>query len=214
MTPLPPWYLWSVLATVTDLDGDGGARARVEAAGPSLRLVPGVDAVRLLADAVAAGRRADRAGATASAQAAETQFDRVPAFTGWRHLAHRWVAADAIAAGWGEPAAWMTDAADWFADKGFDAPSAACLRLAREAGAPQRRRGRGQSPVPHDLHRLGVTSREMDVLTLVADGLTNTEIAARLHLSPRTVKGYVEQLLAKTGTGNRTQLAIRLTRQV
>jgi len=55
-----------------------------------------------------------------------------------------------------------------------------------------------------------VTSREVDVLRLVAEGLTNPDIAAGLYLSPRTVKGYVEQLLAKTGSGNRTQLAKHL----
>jgi DNA-binding CsgD family transcriptional regulator len=65
--------------------------------------------------------------------------------------------------------------------------------------------------VPAHLDRLGVTSREVDVLRLVADGLSNAQIAQRLYLSPATVKGYVEQLLAKTGSANRTQLATRLT---
>lgn len=211
LTPLPPWYLWPVLATVHDLDEDAGATARAEAADPQLRLLPGVEAVRLLAEAVAAGRAGDRRGATDSASAAARHFGQVPAFAGWRHLAYRWAATDAIGAGWGDPAAWMTEATDWFTRNGFPGPAAACRRLARDAGAPQRRRGRGDSAVPEDLHRIGVTSREMDVLTLVAQGLTNNQIATRLHLSPRTVKGYVEQLLAKTGTGNRTQLAARLT---
>ena len=64
-------------------------------------------------------------------------------------------------------------------------------------------------PSPPDLDRLGVISREVDVLRLVAAGCTNAEIAQRLYLSPRTVKGYVEQLLAKTAAANRTQLATR-----
>lgn len=64
--------------------------------------------------------------------------------------------------------------------------------------------------MPEHLHRLGITSREMDVLALVAAGMTNSQIADRLHLSPRTVKGYVEQLLAKTGASNRTQLVAHL----
>jgi len=46
---------------------------------------------------------------------------------------------------------------------------------------------------------LGVTSREMDVLTLVAQGMTNAQIAARLFLSTRTVDHHVANLLAKTG---------------
>lgn len=210
VVPLPPWYLWPVLATVADLDGDGGAMARAEARDPQLRLLPGVEAVRLLAEAVVAGRCADHAAAAAAAQDAHALFDRVPMFAGWRHLAHRWVAADAISAGWGDPASWMTEATDWFEARGFDRQAAGCRRLARQAGAPQRRRGRGDSRVPEHLHRLGITSREMDVLALVAAGMTNSQIADRLHLSPRTVKGYVEQLLAKTGASNRTQLVAHL----
>jgi len=210
MTPLPPWYLWPVVATVADADGDGGARARAEAASSQLRVIPGVDAIRYLAEAVAAGRAGDAAEAEAAAASAAVRFGQMPAFVGWRHLAHRSVAADAMAAGWGDPAAWMTEAAAWFAAAGFTAPAAACRGLARRAGAPQRRRGRGDAQVPPHLERLGVTSREVDILLLVAEGLTNADIAARLYLSPRTVKGYVEQLLAKTGATNRTQLASRL----
>jgi DNA-binding NarL/FixJ family response regulator len=54
---------------------------------------------------------------------------------------------------------------------------------------------------------MGVTSREVDVLRLLAEGLTNRVIAERLYVSPRTVKGHIESLLAKTGASNRTQLA-------
>jgi non-specific serine/threonine protein kinase len=64
--------------------------------------------------------------------------------------------------------------------------------------------------VPAHLERLGVTSREMDVLLLVVEGLTNAEVAERLVVSPGTVKGYVERLLAKTGAANRTGLAAYL----
>lgn len=210
LAPLPPWYLWPILATVADLEGDGGARARAETASPQLRVTPGLDACRELALAVDAGRRADLADARTRAVTAAEQFAQIPAFAGWQHLAYRWVANDAIAAGWGDPATWMTQACEWFTEAGFSAPAAACRGLARRAGAPQRRRGRGESDVPAHLHRLGVTSREVDVLRLVAEGLTNSEIATRLYLSPRTIKGYVEQLLAKTGSGNRTQLAKHL----
>ncbi|HEX7187529.1 MAG TPA: helix-turn-helix transcriptional regulator, partial [Actinomycetes bacterium] len=50
------------------------------------------------------------------------------------------------------------------------------------------------------------TSREMDVLVLVADGLTNAEVAQRLVLSPRTVDHHVARLLARTGASNRAGL--------
>ena len=68
------------------------------------------------------------------------------------------------------------------------------------------------STVPADLRALGVTSREVDVLTLVADGLSNREIAERLVVSPRTVEAHVERLLTKTGASNRRELAQVATR--
>ncbi len=208
--PVPPWYLWPVLATVRDLEGDGGVAARQETEGADLRIAPGPDALWHLAQAVALGRDGNRSGAQEQAAAAEERFRVVPGFAGWRHLGHRWVAEDATAAGWGEPERWMVEAESFFAERGFDRLAARCRGLARKAGAPQRRRRTGATTIPEHLRMLGVTGREVDVLRLVAEGLTNAEIADRLVLSPRTVKGYVEQLLAKTGTTNRTQVAQHL----
>ena len=54
--------------------------------------------------------------------------------------------------------------------------------------------------------RLGITDRQADVLRLVATGISNKEIAARLHLSPRTVEKHVENLLRITAAQSRTQL--------
>jgi DNA-binding NarL/FixJ family response regulator len=54
----------------------------------------------------------------------------------------------------------------------------------------------------------GVTERERDVLALVGAGLSNPEIAARLHLGVTTVKTHVANLMTKTGSANRVQLAI------
>jgi DNA-binding NarL/FixJ family response regulator len=65
--------------------------------------------------------------------------------------------------------------------------------------------------VPPRLQAVGVTSREMDVLHLVALGLTNAEIAERLFLSRRTVETHVANLLAKTGAPSRAGLAPYLT---
>jgi len=90
---------------------------------------------------------------------------------------------------------------------GFDVFAASCRALQRRAGVRQRRRGRGGTPVPAGLASLGVTTREADVLTLVAAGMTNPQIADRLYISPRTVKGHLETLLRKTGSTGRTQLA-------
>ena len=54
----------------------------------------------------------------------------------------------------------------------------------------------------------GITARESEVLGLVAEGLTNSQIAERLFLSIRTVDTHVANLLAKTGARARTQLRV------
>ncbi|MFC4118116.1 response regulator [Nonomuraea zeae] len=61
-------------------------------------------------------------------------------------------------------------------------------------------------PVPREL--AGVTEREREVLTLIARGLTNTEIAADLVISVATVKAYVGRLLSKLDARDRVQLVI------
>jgi len=52
-----------------------------------------------------------------------------------------------------------------------------------------------------------LTQREQEVAALVARGMTNRQIATTLMLSPRTVEGHVENLLAKLGVGSRAQIA-------
>ncbi|QFG22310.1 response regulator transcription factor [Actinomadura sp. WMMB 499] len=53
-----------------------------------------------------------------------------------------------------------------------------------------------------------LTPREREVLVLVAAGLSNQEVAARLHVGVTTVKTHVAALLAKTGCPNRIRLAV------
>lgn len=52
-----------------------------------------------------------------------------------------------------------------------------------------------------------LTTREVEVLTLVAAGLSNREIAGRLFISTNTTANHVRSILMKTGTANRTQAA-------
>jgi DNA-binding NarL/FixJ family response regulator len=54
----------------------------------------------------------------------------------------------------------------------------------------------------------GLTGREQDVLTLVGEGLSNTEIAERLHIGVTTVKTHITSLMAKTDSPNRVRLAL------
>ena len=54
-----------------------------------------------------------------------------------------------------------------------------------------------------------LTPREIEVLSLVADGLSNKAIAARLGISPQTVKFHVASISGKLGAANRTEAARR-----
>jgi DNA-binding CsgD family transcriptional regulator len=60
---------------------------------------------------------------------------------------------------------------------------------------------------------LGITERERQVLQLLADGRSNKEIAARLGLSPNTVKTHVARLFEKLQVTRRTE-AIQLAREL
>jgi DNA-binding NarL/FixJ family response regulator len=54
-----------------------------------------------------------------------------------------------------------------------------------------------------------LSQRELEVLQLLTQGLTNREIAQRLYLSVSTVKIHVEHILAKLRASDRTQAAVR-----
>lgn len=103
-----------------------------------------------------------------------------------------------------------------------DAPPTELLNGIRQAAA-------GESPFSQEvLRRLvrravdarpetpsridGLTGREQEVLDLVAEGLTNTEIADRLHIGITTVKTHITALMTKTNSPNRVRLALAVHR--
>ncbi|WP_296716961.1 response regulator transcription factor [Erythrobacter sp.] len=63
------------------------------------------------------------------------------------------------------------------------------------------------APSPSSLAQV-LTEREQQVVALVAEGLTNKEIARELGISPATVKVHVERLIGKLGVADRTQAAV------
>ncbi|QNP68077.1 response regulator transcription factor [Streptomyces roseirectus] len=67
--------------------------------------------------------------------------------------------------------------------------------------------GRADGPRP-DARLDALTSREREVMRLVAAGLTNDEIAARLVLSPSTAKTHVSRIMTKLGARDRSQVVV------
>ena len=88
----------------------------------------------------------------------------------------------------------------------LDAKPAAAIaaRLLREGGA----RGVPRGPRPSTKQNAGgLTTREVEVLGMLSEEMSNREIAGRLHLSEKTVDHHVAAILAKLGVSNRRQAA-------
>lgn len=192
--------LWALLHTL-DRDDGPAAVAEVEASGLTVYwLIRGwVGHAR----AIEVGRR----GRIAEAEEAFARADADLAPCDWyRHHARRLVAEAAIRDRWGAPKRWLADALAFFDATGPPAVASACRSLLRQAGAPVPRRHRSAPDLPESLTAAGVTPREAEVLTLLAEGVSTREIAARLFLSPKTVERHIANLAAKVGVGGRSEL--------
>jgi len=69
------------------------------------------------------------------------------------------------------------------------------------------------SPTPEQLARMeAISRREMEIMALVSESMTNEEIAQKLFLSTKTVKTHIRNIFEKTGIRNRVEAAIVYTR--
>ncbi|MFJ9933029.1 helix-turn-helix transcriptional regulator [Streptomyces virginiae] len=157
-----------------------------------------------LAHAVLLGREGHRERATAAADEALAAAAPYPMA---RRLCLRLVARTAYEDGWGAPVEWLREAEEYFHAAGHHQVAAAGRALLRGMGASVRQRRTGTEQVPPHLRRSGITVREFEVARLVAERISNRDIAGRLHISPRTVEKHVASVLQKTGHPNRGAFA-------
>ena len=95
----------------------------------------------------------------------------------------------------------LTEAARLFDRLGADAAAARARALLRARGWAAPRAARSAR------HPTGLTAREVEVLGLVSEGLTDAQVAERLVISRRTAEHHVSSILAKVGASSRRELA-------
>jgi DNA-binding CsgD family transcriptional regulator/tetratricopeptide (TPR) repeat protein len=157
----------------------------------------------LFASAVLAGRDGQGQAAARAVAEAVRMSSLYP--TG-RNLGLRLVSEAAAADGWGAPVQWLREAEEYFHEREVPAVAGACRALLRRTGVTVAQRRHGADEIPAALRSAGVTVREYEILKLLADRLSNREIARRLFLSPRTVEKHVASLIVKTGQPDRVLL--------
>jgi DNA-binding CsgD family transcriptional regulator/tetratricopeptide (TPR) repeat protein len=204
-----PRRVWGWFVLLQAVAGDSAA-AELRAARAAGAAVGWNLGCMAYAEAVLEGRAGRRQRADELAEEGSAHFR--PFAPWWNHLARRLVAQAAFDDGWGRPADWLREAAGEFEASGHDHLAAACRGMLRRAGHRVPRSGRGRARVPAQMRRLGITSREMDVFLLVAQGLSNAEIGTRLFISPKTVETHVASLITKTGQAGRRELVAHAAR--
>ncbi len=208
-----------------------GVRAEADIA-ERARAPAGPAAVRLAGEraAVIAGRVDARAGKPAPevllygalCDAERTRLAAAPDPAAWAPAIERADALGIVAVGaysrWRQAEAALALGRRHLAAEPLRAAASAAARLGaqrlQEAVAALARRGRidlgGVVPEGADggaVERLGLTSREREVLRLVAAGRTNREIGAALYMSPKTASVHVSRILGKLGVRGRVEAA-------
>lgn len=211
----PTWMLghaWAVtevawLVQDPSLVDDGVLRLydRTDGVEPWLRAQLAAGLARLgLLESTTSGATKAPAG---SPYALELAGDHPGAAQRWRELDCPFEEGVALTSA-GDPAS-LQRALQIFREIGSEPAAAIVRRKLQEQGlrVPASRGPRAATAAHPD----GLTLREAEVLSHLAEGLTNPEIAARLFLSRRTVDHHVSSLLAKLGVSSRSEAAARAT---
>jgi DNA-binding CsgD family transcriptional regulator/tetratricopeptide (TPR) repeat protein len=210
--PQDPTRGLSVLLSVHDATSADEAAALVEAADTADAAMTQLARGYLrIARAVALGRAGRREEAAAAFADGE---DLVRGMAGgWLHHGLRLAGPAAIADGWGDPERWLLEALRGFEDRGLTRTADAVRAMLRGAGIPVPRRGQAAPGLSPSWAAAGVTAREAEVLVMLAEGLTNREIADRVFLSSRTVERHLANVGVKLGTRTRSELVALAARE-
>jgi DNA-binding CsgD family transcriptional regulator len=95
----------------------------------------------------------------------------------------------------------------------FDAAWGEGLAMSMEKATSYASKGRGPRKRPESGWG-SLTRAELDVVRLVAEGLSNSEIGQKLFISPRTVQVHLSHVFSKMGVASRTELAVAAARTV
>jgi DNA-binding NarL/FixJ family response regulator len=97
--------------------------------------------------------------------------------------------------------------------RGIEAAVAGDSLMSPQVAAKVLQRVRAAGPTHSErAARAELSERELDVLRLIANGKDNAEIAGELHISPKTVKNHISNILMKLGIDNRIQAAVYAVR--
>ncbi len=213
--------MFSVVATVERSLDDLAGRQPVDLADTITRLQRQIDAARSFDERSTNGPQGDTAAHLAHATASLTRLTSpdpdawAEAVTRWTEHGDRWMTATAQLRE--AEAAASTGAADRAATALRQAHSTAAelgaVRLLHDIDAVSRRtRISIDAPTrvtldESSVERLGLTSREAEVLTLVAAGRTNRQIGEELYVSDKTASVHVSNILRKLGVNSRVDAA-------